>query len=108
MRNSKNCVARDSCPNTMWKLSARPECDTDGHRFYVVGFRADMNAPDGAPSSVTLAGAAYLAHTAPDERYRELGLSADNNWCWRSTGAFCIRTCAANAEEEPDRHERFG
>jgi hypothetical protein len=60
-------------------VSDRPELEPDGHRFYVVGFRADMNAPDGVPTGVESSGAAYLAHAGPETRYRDLGVSAENH-----------------------------
>ena len=60
-------------------VSDRPELEPDGHRFYVVGFRADMNAPDGMPTTVEANGASYLAHSAPETKYHDLGLSPERN-----------------------------
>jgi hypothetical protein len=60
-------------------LSGRPETEPGGHRFYVVGFRADMNVSDDAPTTVESDGAAYLAHAAPDTKHGDVGLSAESH-----------------------------
>jgi hypothetical protein len=60
-------------------VSDRPEMAPDGRRFYVVGFRADMNAPEAVHTTVVAAGAAYLAHAAPETTYRDLGASAERH-----------------------------
>ena len=84
-------------------VSDRPELDPDGHRFYVVGFRADMNAPDGVPTRVESAGAAYLAHAAPDEKYREVGMSVEHHLVLAfDRNILCSETRTVESEDEPE------
>lgn len=56
-----------------------PETRADGRGYYALGFRADDNAPEGSPASVTSLGSAYLAHAAPPDKYQPLGLSRENH-----------------------------
>lgn len=34
------------------ETSDRPETEPDGHRFYIVGFRADDNQPESLPRTI--------------------------------------------------------
>lgn len=52
------------------ETSAHPETKLDGHRFYIVGFRADDNQPEGVPTTVDSSLSSYLAQAAPADRYQ--------------------------------------
>ena len=49
------------------------------HPYYVTGFRAVDNAPDGSPTAITSIGSAYLALAAPADSYPPLGLSPNRH-----------------------------
>lgn len=75
----------------------------DRLRYYVSGFRAFDNAPDGTPTLVTSIGSAYLAHAAPQERYRELGLSLDTHLVLSfNRERLCSGATTVEAEADPE------
>lgn len=58
----------------------RPDEGGDRLRYYVPGFRAVDNEPDGTPpTNVISIGSAYLAHAAPANTYQTLGLSPNTH-----------------------------